>query len=62
MWNMGPLQIVVYSERMLLRIEQNWKCSNKNGLYAKAPPQGNTIPGFKYMGVLGFHLLRYMKE
>ena len=57
MWNMGPLQIVVYSERMLLRIEQNWKCSNKNGLYAKAPPQGNTISRLQVYGSVGISLV-----
>ena len=57
MWNMGPLQIVVYSERLLLRIEQKWKCSNKNGLYAEAPPEGNTISRLQVYGSVGISLV-----
>ena len=57
MWNMGPLQIVVYSERMLLRIEQNWKCSNKNGLYAETPPEGNTISRLQLFKSVGISLV-----
>ena len=57
MWNMGPLQIVVYSERLLLRIEQKWKCSNKNGLYAEAPPEGNTVSRLQVYGSVGISLV-----